>query len=120
MHRRISIVVLALILALGMSLIYLGCKDKGVTLWESGFSVSGTILDSLTDIPVDSVRIATTDSINTLFYTDSTGFYQVARLGIGDVSFAVMKAGYETQLKTFYLEQDLDSVDIRLVPSQPQ
>ncbi len=119
MRQEICSRALLCLVGFGLTLTLTFC-DKSDGLVDTASSATGIVSDSITGLPIDSAIIASADSTYIRSYTDSTGFYSVVRWGAGEESFAVIKTGYETKLKTIYLSGDMRDVDIQLVPSQQE
>jgi hypothetical protein len=85
---------------------------------DFGSSLSGTVTDSITGLPIESALVYWEDTLHTTpFFTDSAGIYHSLDFGYGPTVVFVCKTAYHTGVR--YLPKwrgDKKSVDFRLVP----
>ncbi len=88
-----------------------GCNEKG----DWGSSISGIVLDSISQAPLDSAWVSTSENREAR-YTDSTGSFSLATFGRPHRIFAG-KAGYRTKTQSIPgTNLDVKGVRIELAP----
>lgn len=82
------------------------------------FRISGTITDSLTGSPVDSVRIVNeTTGSDEEYYSNESGFYQVVAREGSKPLVRAFKNGYRTKRRELpSIRMNVTSIDFELVP----
>ena len=83
------------------------------------FSFSGTVVDEVTNMPIEDVEIVTSE--NTTTFTDSLGNFRISRFGPGSQSdkleALVSKDGYETKYFDLSKVEDLQKINLRVKSS---
>lgn len=102
--RRLTIGLLcSSVLIIGVCLSLVGC-EKGKVSYEHFGRVEGTVIDSLTRLPIDSAWISVTPdtSVKPITYTDSSGHYRFTDFS-GKYRFHYCgKNGYVTKKSRVY------------------
>ena len=92
-----------------------GMEDPAIT-------ISGTVTDSMSGLPIDSAIIHDSDTISSAaFYSDSLGKYTLGGMGYRNFRVFCRKTGYQTKVRTVRSSKDhltFRGVDFRLVPQQ--
>ncbi|MBD3403404.1 hypothetical protein GF420_10950 [candidate division GN15 bacterium] len=86
---------------------------------ENGDAVTGaygTVLDSLTGLPIEGAEIFETDTIGgePVYITDSTGFSRTGWFGIADRTIYCLADGYRTQSRRITEDGRMVGVDFEL------
>ena len=117
MAGSIRVMAFCVVIAVGCTLLtVISCGEKAVD-GETSYSVSGIITDSLNQMPLDSVAICIGDSLVTLTYSDTSGYYRFGMFA-GTFTFYAVKSGYSTQSRTVNLKGDLTGIGFRLVEQE--
>jgi PKD repeat protein len=96
-----------------------GQNTYHVQLMPQPATLSGTVTDSSTGLPVSGVTVTVSDSSHTFTAsTDMQGVYTVSNLGAGSCSATFTKLGYLTQtLQGALRAGSITTMDVRLVPN---
>lgn len=96
--------------------VHISCDKEALVLGEKWLGISGTVVDSITGLAVDSARISLQDTLTDYsIFTDSTGFYKAPALS-GTMTVFARKSNYATQWRTLQIRADTTGVDFELVP----
>jgi len=95
----------------------LSCVDKETLDFdEESFSVSGTVVDSLTDFALDSVAMAIDYADSVVTYTDTSGYYKIVDSDGGSRWIFAVKSGYASRSRLVNLDANPSDVDFYLLP----
>ena len=99
-------------------LIHTGCDDRG--FFDASVTFSGTVLDSITRLPIDSAGVCLFDTTNSpLSFSDSLGNFKLSPFGgIGEYDLYFLKEGYLTKKISVYMHENhlVDNILVEMVP----
>ena len=94
-------------------ILYSGCREDTITIEEFG-SVSGQIFDNETLEPVQGASVSTNPTFTTI-NTDSSGYFILDHLPVGNYSLKVEKEGFKTEFEPIVIQSNQTiSVEINL------
>lgn len=86
------------------SVLLVSCQEDGITPDLFG-SISGTVLDGETNVPISSANVTTSPPTNSIV-TDASGKFTMGDVPIGNYSIIVQKSGYGKNTVTIAVKED--------------